>query len=167
MQAIWIVAGIVLIILELIVPGTVLVFLGAGALLVALLIWLGLVQAWVTSLTTWFIASLVLLLVLRSFFQRYLTGDEEKQSVEEDAEAYGEVVEDIGPDNEGLVTITSALRPLLGSLRLPSSLCILPASGVSYRFSPSLRCPRRHPRAFPPPLCDPRRPQTSGPTSPQ
>lgn len=44
----WIVAGVVLLVLELVVPGAVLVFLGAGALLVALLIWLGLIQTWVT-----------------------------------------------------------------------------------------------------------------------
>jgi membrane protein implicated in regulation of membrane protease activity len=102
----WIVAGAVLIVLELIVPGMVLVFLGAGALLVALLVWLGLVQTWVASITTWFIASLVLLLMLRGFFQRFMSGDAETQSTDEDFDAYGEVVdvvEAIGPDKEGRI----------------------------------------------------------------
>ncbi len=96
----------VLIVLELIVPGMVLVFLGAGALLVALLVWLGLVQTWVASITTWFIASLVLLLVLRSFFQRFMSGDAETQSTDEDFDTYGkvvDVVEAIGPDKEGRI----------------------------------------------------------------
>ena len=106
MLKIWIVAGIVLAVLELFVPGMVLVFLGSGALLVALLIWLGMVQTWVASLTTWFIASLALLLVLRSFFQKFVTGDEERQSTDEDADAYGQVVdvvEEIRPDSEGRI----------------------------------------------------------------
>jgi membrane protein implicated in regulation of membrane protease activity len=102
----WIVAGAVLIVLELIVPGMVLVFLGAGALLVALLVWLGPVQTWVASITTWFIASLVLLLVLRGVFQRFMSGDAETQSTDEDFDAYGEVVdvvEAIGPDRAGRI----------------------------------------------------------------
>ena len=102
----WIVVGAGLIVLELIVPGAVLVFLGAGALLVALFIWLGLIQTWVTSITAWFISSLVLLLVLRNFFQRFVSGDVEKQSTDEDIDAYGdvvEVVETIGPDREGRI----------------------------------------------------------------
>ena len=106
MLTIWIVAGVVLAVLELFVPGMVLVFLGSGALLVALLIWMGLVQTWMASLTTWFIASLVLLLVLRSFFQKFMTGDEERQSTDEDADAYGEVVdvvEEIHPGSEGRI----------------------------------------------------------------
>ena len=102
----WIVVGAVLLVLELIVPGMVLVFLGAGALLVALLVWLGLIQTWVASITTWFIASLVLLLVLRGFFQRFMSGEAEAQSTDEDFAAYGEVVdvvEAIGPDKEGRI----------------------------------------------------------------
>ena len=96
----------VLIVLELIVPGMVLVFLGAGALLVALLVWLGLVQTWVASITTWFIASLVLLLVLRGFLQRFISGDAETQSTDEEFDIYGkvvDVVEAIGPDKEGRI----------------------------------------------------------------
>ena len=102
----WIVAGVVLLVLELVVPGAVLVFLGAGALLVALLIWLGLIQTWVTSITAWFIVSLLLLLILRSLFQRFVSGDTERQSTDEDLDAYGEVVEvaeTIAPGEEGRI----------------------------------------------------------------
>ena len=102
----WIVAGVVLMVLELIVPGMVLVFLGAGALTVALLVWLGLIQSWVVSITTWFILSLVFLLVLRGFFQRLMSGDTEKQSTDEDLDAFGEdveVVEAIAPDRQGRI----------------------------------------------------------------
>jgi len=106
MTTTWIILGALLIILELVVPGAVLVFLGAGALLVALLIWLGLIQTWIASITAWFIISLALLLALRSFFQRFISGDEEKHTTDEDGDAYGlivEVVETITPENEGRI----------------------------------------------------------------
>lgn len=102
----WLVFGVVLIVLELIVPGAVLVFLGAGALLVGLFVWMGLIHTWVASITAWFIASLFLLIVLRSFFQRFISGDTEKQSTDEDYDAYGEVVdvvESIDPDTQGRI----------------------------------------------------------------
>ena len=110
----WIVAGVVLIALELIAPGMVLVFLGAGALLVALLVWLGLIETWVTSITTWFIASLGLLLALRGLFQRYMSGDAQSQSTDEDFDAYGEtveVVEATGPDQEGRIRYRGSTWP--------------------------------------------------------
>ena len=94
MLTLWIVAGIVLIVLELVVPGMVLVFLGAGSLLVALLVWLGLIESWTAAITTWFVSSLVLLVGLRNFFYRLIPGDaEEGASTDEDANAYGEIVE--------------------------------------------------------------------------
>jgi membrane protein implicated in regulation of membrane protease activity len=108
MLTFWIIAGIILMVLELAVPGMVLVFLGAGALTVALLIWLGLIDAWVGAITTWFISSLVLLVGLRNFFYRLMPGDsEEGASTDEDAAAYGvvvEVIETIAPDSAGRIS---------------------------------------------------------------
>jgi inner membrane protein len=107
----WIVAGAVLILLELIVPGAVLVFLGAGALVVALMVWLGLVQSWVLSITIWFIVSLLLLVVLRGFVQRLLPGETETQSTDEDLDAFGkevDVLEMITPDAAGRISYRGA-----------------------------------------------------------
>jgi len=107
MLTFWIIAGIILLVLELIVPGMVLVFLGAGALLVALFIWLGVIDSWVAAITTWFISSLVLLGGLRHFFYRLMPGESEtRASTDEDAAAYGavvEVVETIAPDAAGRI----------------------------------------------------------------
>ncbi len=107
MLTFWIVAGIILLVLEIAVPGMVLVFLGAGALMVALLIWLGLIETWVAAITTWFISSLVLLVGLRNFLYRLMPGDTEQgASTDEDADAYGavvEVVETIAPDSAGRI----------------------------------------------------------------
>ena len=102
----WIVAGVVLMLLELVVPGLVLVFLGAGALVVALLVWLGLLGSWVTATTTWFIASLALLLGLRGLVQRLVPGQTETQSTDEELDAFGEIVEvaeTVGPEPGGRI----------------------------------------------------------------
>lgn len=102
----WIVAGVALMLLELVVPGLVLVFLGAGALLVALLVWLGLLSSWVTATTTWFIASLALLLGLRGLVQRLVPGQTETQSTDEELDAFGEIVEvaeTVGPEPGGRI----------------------------------------------------------------
>ena len=107
MLTLWIIAGIVLLVLELVVPGLVLVFLGAGALLVALLVWLGVVESWTAAITTWFVSSLILLVGLRSFFYRLMPGEAEQgASTDEDADAFGEIVEvaeAIAPDAPGRI----------------------------------------------------------------
>jgi membrane protein implicated in regulation of membrane protease activity len=102
----WIVAGIVMIVLELFLPGMVLGFLGSSALLIALCIGLGWVDTWVSALTAWFILSLVLMVTLRGFFQRLVGGQSEQQSTDEEADAYGtivDVVETITPQTQGRI----------------------------------------------------------------
>lgn len=107
----WIVVSAVLILLELVVPGMVLMFLGAGALVVALLVWLGLVQSWISSITIWFIVSLLLLVLLRGCVQRLLPGEKETQSTDEDLDAFGkevDVLETITPDTAGRISYRGA-----------------------------------------------------------
>ena len=102
----WIIAGCVLLVVELVVPGMVLGFLGASALLVAALVWQGWIDTWVASLTAWFVISLVLLVTLRSLFQRLVGGDVERQTLEDESDAYGEiveVVETITPEKQGRI----------------------------------------------------------------
>ena len=89
----WIVGGIALLLAEIVVPGMVLGFLGAAALLVALFLWLGLINGIVAAFTTWFIGSILMLVALRGVFQRLMPGDEETQSTDEDLDAFGSVVE--------------------------------------------------------------------------
>lgn len=89
----WLIGGVLLIVLELFVPGLVVCFLGAGALLVALLRWLGVLTGTVNSFTVWFISSIVLLVGLRHFLLRFLPSDRSFQMTDEDLEALGSVVE--------------------------------------------------------------------------
>ncbi len=89
----WVVGGIVLALLEIVVPGMVLVFLGVAALIVAGLIWLGVIDGWIPALTAWFVVSLVSLIVLRGLFQRMMPGEEAWSSADEDVDSFGQVVE--------------------------------------------------------------------------
>ncbi len=102
----WIIAGVIMFLLELFLPGMILGFLGGSSLIVAALIWWGWLDTWVSSLTVWFILSIGLLVTLRSFFQRLIGGDSETQSTDEEAAAYGtivEVVERITPEKPGRI----------------------------------------------------------------
>lgn len=89
----WLAGGLILIVLEFVIPGGVVVFLGMAALLVALLIWTGLIDGLIPAFTTWFILSLVLIVSLRGLVQRMMPGEEGWQSTDEDADAYGKIVE--------------------------------------------------------------------------
>jgi membrane protein implicated in regulation of membrane protease activity len=90
---IWFGAGAVLMLAEFVLPGLVVVFLGLGAMLVALGRWLHLLEGEISSFTTWFIISLVLVISLRQLLARFVPAETSYQSPEEDLNAYGTVVE--------------------------------------------------------------------------
>jgi membrane protein implicated in regulation of membrane protease activity len=100
----WIIFGAVLMLLEILLPGLVVVFLGLGAWVVALALKLGWVEGWMMAGTLWFISSLVLIIGLRGLITRFLPGDTDKGSeLDEDLDAFGkvvEVVEEVSPENE-------------------------------------------------------------------
>ena len=89
----FLVLGLVLIGLEFIVPGLVVIFLGAAALLVAAAAHFGLVQGWLAAFTGWFVVSLVMVLGVRSAFTRFLPGSWVRQLTDEDLDAFGEEVD--------------------------------------------------------------------------
>ena len=99
----WIIAALVLMAAEFIVPGGIIFFLGAGCLVVAGALWLGLVTTWVNTLTLFFIASLALILSLRSFFTRFAGGDYSQANTDEiidDLDEIAVVLEPIGPGED-------------------------------------------------------------------
>lgn len=96
----FLILGLVLMGLELVIPGLVVIFLGAAAVLTAGGLWLGLIGSWVGAFTCWFVASIGLVLSLRSVFTRFLPGTVTKQLTDEDLDAFGEeaeVVEEVTP----------------------------------------------------------------------
>lgn len=90
---IWLIAGIVLMLGELILPGLVVIFLGLGAMLVALLRYIGIITSDITSFTAWFILSLLLILLLRWVFLRIFPPDSYYTATKEDEDATGTTVE--------------------------------------------------------------------------
>jgi membrane protein implicated in regulation of membrane protease activity len=89
---IWFIGGVVLMLLEFIIPGGIVFFLGLGATLVALLLHLGLIDGWLQAFTIWFVGSLALLFGLRGVVQKILPAQVEKSRTDEDLDAYNQVV---------------------------------------------------------------------------
>lgn len=106
MWLVWISAGIVMVLLEFIVPGGIIVFLGTAALFVGASVYFGVITSVVSAFIAWFISSIFLMLFLRSVFIKYFEGDSLVQNVDEDEDLKGSlvvVVEDIFPYREGRV----------------------------------------------------------------
>lgn len=103
---IWMVSGLVLMVLELVVPGGIIVFLGMAAAVVGGAIYFELITSVVHAFISWFIISLIFMVVLRSVFIKFFEGDSIVESTDEDEEVKGkivEVVESIYPHKEGRV----------------------------------------------------------------
>ena len=103
MTWLWLIAGILLVASELFLPGLVAVFLGLGAMLVALLRWLGLIDGLAYSFTAWFVSSLALLVVVRSALQRFVPSETSFTPLEEDVDLFGAVaegVETVSPEHK-------------------------------------------------------------------
>lgn len=102
----WTILAMACLLAEFVVPGAVLGFIGVAAALVGLAEYLGWVEGWVPSLTLFFISSLFLVLVVRSFFLRLFPGDTKVENVDEDADARGslvDVIQDITPARHGRI----------------------------------------------------------------
>ncbi len=105
-STLWLVGGIVLMLLELLVPGGIVFFLGFSATLVGLLFLLGVMHSPFSAFIAWFIGSLVLLIGFRGIMQRFAPATLDKSSTDEDLDAYNhivEVAETIPPQGEGRI----------------------------------------------------------------
>ncbi|MCL2917775.1 NfeD family protein [Shewanella litorisediminis] len=115
---IWAGIGVVLMLAEVIVPGGIVILLGASCLLVSGALALGLVDGFVQSMTLWFIASMVLLLGFRHITQRVVGGDSHVDNTDEALDIYNQtalVKADIGPgEKAGRVEFQGADWPALG-----------------------------------------------------
>ncbi len=104
---IWLIGGVVLMLLEFLIPGGIVFFLGLGATLVSLLLFGGIIDGWLQAFTTWFIGSLALLFGLRGVVQKFLPAQVEQSKTDEDLDAYNqlaEVFETIPAQGSGRIT---------------------------------------------------------------
>ena len=140
----WLLGGIILIASELFLPGLVAVFLGLGAMLVALLRWLGLVDSLAYSFTAWFVSSLALLLVLRSTLQRFVPSETSFTRLEEDTDQFGavaEVIEAVSPGHtDGRISFQGTTWPATSdTAEIPAGakVTILYRENLGWRVQPS------------------------------
>jgi membrane protein implicated in regulation of membrane protease activity len=102
----WLIGGLVLMLLELLVPGGIVFFIGFSASCVGLLFLLGVIHSPVSAFIVWFISSLVLLISFRGIMQRFAPATLEKSNTDEDFDAYNHIVEvakTIPPQGEGRI----------------------------------------------------------------
>ncbi|MDB2386363.1 NfeD family protein [Shewanella sp.] len=115
---IWASIGLLLMIAELILPGGIVILLGAACLLVAGALTTGLIEGIVQSLTLWFISSMVLLLLFRQLTQKLVGGEAHVDNTDEDLDLYDQtamVKQTIGPGQQrGRVEFQGSEWPALG-----------------------------------------------------
>ena len=105
---IWIICGVVMMLLELLVPGGIIIFLGLAAVVVGTLLYFGWITSLFTSFTSWFLISIIFLLFLRALFSKYFGGNYSIQNTNEDLDLVGvqvTVIEDIFPYRKGSVKL--------------------------------------------------------------
>lgn len=115
---VWATIGLILMLAEIVLPGGIVILLGAACLVVASALGIGVVEGLVQSLTLWFIASMVLLLSFRHITQRIVGGDAHVDNTDEAIDIYNQpalVKEAIGPgEKAGRVVFQGADWPALG-----------------------------------------------------
>jgi membrane protein implicated in regulation of membrane protease activity len=105
------VGGLLLMVLETVLPGGVAFFLGTGGLIIAALRAMGLLIDPLTAALTWVFLSTALTIVLRPIAMRYFGGDTSLKMTDEDAEAMGQtvkVIESVGETSPGRIRFRGA-----------------------------------------------------------
>lgn len=103
---VWVISGIALMFLEFLIPGGIVSFAGIAAMIVGASIFYGFIDTVLMSFAMWFITSILLLILLRSFFMKYFEGDISVQNIDEDFQNIGTtvlVIESILPDKAGRI----------------------------------------------------------------
>ena len=91
--SLWLGLGFFLMVSELLVPGLVMVFLGMGALTVALGMYLGYVDDYIQQFLVFFLSSIIYLLTLRFLILKFVQTDTRKENINEDDSVMGSIVE--------------------------------------------------------------------------
>lgn len=140
----WLLGGIILLASELLLPGLVAMFLGLGALVVALLRWLGLIDSLAYSFTAWFVSSLAFIVFLRSTLQRFVPSETSFTPLEEDTDLFGavaEVVETVSSSHtDGRISFRGTTWPATSdAAEIPTGakVTILFRDNLGWRVQPS------------------------------
>lgn len=98
---VWLATGLLLMASELFLPGMVTVFLGASAVAVAILRFVGVVSDLPMSFLAWMVLSIVSVVGLRGALRRYFPPDESRGQTDEDLAAFGAIVDVVEDCGEG------------------------------------------------------------------
>ncbi|SMO82276.1 NfeD family protein [Gracilimonas mengyeensis] len=120
---IFLIGGIVLMLLETVLPGGVALLLGLTGLGVGALRWLGFLEDPFTAILVWLLTSTTLTIAIRPFINKYFKGETSFKLADEDYEAMDKIVEVTEPindlNNEGRIRfqgITWQARSLDGEI---------------------------------------------------
>ncbi len=107
LTTIFFIGGVVLMIIETLIPGGVSFFLGFSGLFVGFLRWMGILESPMTSIITWLFTSVALILAMRPLLMKYWGGESNYKLANEDVEAMDQVVDVIetvnADDNSGRI----------------------------------------------------------------
>ena len=104
--SIWLGLGFFFMATEFLVPGLVMVFVGLGALTVALSMYLGYIESLIQQFLIFFISSIIYLISLRFLVLSFVPTNRRKENIDEDEEVIGKIVEiisDINSDEFGRI----------------------------------------------------------------
>lgn len=139
----WLGGGLVLLASEFVAPSLVVGFLGAGALTVAGLQGLGLLDGVGASMAVWAVSSGVYVALLRRQFSRWFgEGETSRQSTSDDLHAFGaivEVVEEVGDDVPGRIRYqgtTWKAHTLKGTVRVGEKVKLLHRDNIGWVVEP-------------------------------
>lgn len=124
---IFLIGGIVLMLLEALVPGGVTFLLGFSGLTVGILRYFGFLQDPFTATFAWLLSSMALTVLIRPFIKKYFPGDTFSKFADEDYEAMDQIVQVVEPindeDNSGRIRyqgISWQARSLQGNIPVGS-----------------------------------------------
>ncbi|WP_440999215.1 NfeD family protein [Fodinibius sp. SL11] len=107
LTTIFFIGGIILMIIETLIPGGVSFFLGVSGIFVGALRWFGILEDPATSVITWLFTSVALILAMRPLLMKYWGGESSYKLANEDVEAMDQVVDVVEPvnpnDNSGRI----------------------------------------------------------------
>ncbi|HCL97209.1 MAG TPA: NfeD family protein, partial [Verrucomicrobiales bacterium] len=73
-KMLWFIAGLAMILLEFVAPGVIIIFFGIGAWVVAMGMWIGMIDSVPAQCLTFAISSLLLLFTLRRYMTTWFVG---------------------------------------------------------------------------------------------
>ena len=104
----FLIGGLILMALEVLLPGGVALFLGISAVGVGALRFLGLLSDPLAATFTWLASSVALTIVIRPFIKKFFQGETSFKFADEDYEAIDQIVEVVEPvtdaDSSGTIT---------------------------------------------------------------